>query len=157
SSDVTYYQNWARDIIRGATSPQQVFWGFPLYPYFLAAIKTLAFGNTGLVRFFHLILGSLNCVLVYFLARAIFNQNTARLSALLMAVNFTLIHYDWLMMPVTLLITLSLIILIVVTDFQLIKNRKECFLLGLLLGLTILGDGKFLIFLFLLSIYFGWT
>ena len=35
SSDVTYYQDWARDIIRGDQSRHLVFWGLPLYPYFL--------------------------------------------------------------------------------------------------------------------------
>lgn len=153
SSDVTYYQNWAVDIIRGKSSLGQVYWGLPLYPYFLAALKTFSLGNDLAVRIIHLAIGSFNCIFLYILARNIFTQNIARLSAILMATNFVLIHYDWLMMPVTPLITLSLIILISFIKYKDSTSIRTWFLLGFLIGITCLGDSKLVIFLFLLGLY----
>ena len=42
SSDVSYYQEWAREIARVNWIGTKTFWGLPLYPYFLAALWPLA-------------------------------------------------------------------------------------------------------------------
>lgn len=152
-SDVTYYQKWANEIAMGNWIGEETFFGLPLYPYFLGVLTRLCLGNLFAMRLFHILLGSLNCVLLYYLARKIFSQRVAMLSAILAASNFTLIYYDWLMMPVTLLILLSLILIWSLLHFSTVTPRREWFLLGLFMGVTILGDGKILFFFALVCLY----
>jgi tetratricopeptide (TPR) repeat protein len=153
SSDVLYYQEWAREISRINWIGTKTFFGLPLYPYFLAVVDRLSLGNAAWVRLTHLFLGSVNCVLTYAVAVRIFSRRVAFLSGLLLAANFVMIYYDWLMMPVTLITSLSLVIILSFSDFDKLAKKRECFLLGFLIGLAALGDGKLLIFLSLTLIY----
>jgi tetratricopeptide (TPR) repeat protein len=154
--DVLYYQQWAREISRVDWVGTKTFWGLPLYPYFLAVLDRLALGHTGIIRFFHLLLGSVNCVLTYLIARAKFSPKIASLAGLLAGANFTLIYHDWVMMPVPLIIFLSLVIVLCLLyfDFEETVEKRDWFILGLLAGAAILGDGKFVFFSGFLLIYF---
>ena len=158
SGDVTYYQEWAQQIARGDWLGHKAFYGLPLYPYFLAVLERLTLGHVFLIRLFHFILGSINCVLVYQTGKIIFNRRVGGLAAVLAATNFILIFYDWLMMPVTLLIFLSLVIVLALLHADSMTTRREWVILGVLIGLGVLGDGKFLIFCGLVILYllFRW-
>jgi tetratricopeptide (TPR) repeat protein len=156
SDDVAYYQNWAQMITQGKTLGNSAFSGMPLFAYYLAMLLKICLGHWFAVNIMNLVLGSINCVLLYVLAKQLFSQRCAVVTALLAATNFILIYYDWLMMPVTLLITLSLCILLSLNN-QAPKSVKDWLLLGVFIGLATLGDGKFLIFGALLIGYLGWT
>jgi len=150
-ADVLYYRQWAGNILWDSWIGQEAFSGMPLFPYFLAMLGSLCLGNLLVIQFAHILLGIFNCHLLYKLVQRIFSAEVAVLSMLLAAVNFSLIFYDWLMMPVTLLITISLIILIVLYNPQEFSCRRYWFILGIIIALGILGDGKFLIFFVLLA------
>ncbi len=152
ASDVLYYQEWAKEIARGDWIGHKVFLGMPLYPYFLAALYRLTLGNLFLLRLAHLILGSGNCVLVYLIARYTFSRRIAFIAAVFMATNFMMIYYDGLLMPVVLIVTLSLLIVWALLKMDQHSSLREWFFLGLLIGLSILSDGKFLIFFILFLI-----
>jgi tetratricopeptide (TPR) repeat protein len=156
SSDVTYYREWAQEIASGNWLGSKTFYGLPLYPYFLAVLERLTFGQDFLLRFLHICLGALNCGLIFLVARRVFSFGPAFLAGLLSATNFILIYYDWLMMPVTLLITLSLLVMFGLYDEKLGKNSRHAFLLGILIGLSILGDGKMMFFLLMAVVYLMW-
>jgi len=152
SSDVLYYQQWADEIARGNWIGHQVFWGMPLYPYFLAVIERLTLGHQEIIRLVHLILGSFNCVLVYYVSLILFSRRVAVLASILTASNFMLIYYDWLMTPVTLIVSLSLLIILALLHLNRDFSLKEWFILGLLIGLSMLADGKFFLFLAILVV-----
>jgi len=154
--DVLYYQAWAEQIANGDWKGSGVFYGMPLYAYFLAMIKRLCLGVPVFIRIAHLILGSLNCVLIFTIAQKLFSRNTAILAGLLGASNFLLIYYDWLMTPVTLLISLTLIIILAFLQTTPSTKKREWLLLGFLTGAACLGDGKFLIFFIVLGAYLAW-
>ncbi len=156
ASDVLYYQEWAHEIARGDWIGHQIFWGMPLYPYFLAVIERLTLGHQEIIRLIHLILGSLNCVLVYYVGLTLFSRRVAILASILMASNFMLIDYDWLMTPVTLIINLSLLIVLGLLHLKKDSPFKEWFILGLLIGLSMLADGKFFLFLVMLAGVLCW-
>jgi len=158
SADVTYYQEWARDIARGNWLGDRTFLGLPLYPYFLSVLIRLTVNHLEAVRVLHLLLGSLNCILIYLVGQKIFSKKIGILAAILAATNFILIYYDWLMMPVPLLIFLTLIILLALLHRDELQTWREWFFLGLFIGLAILGDGKFLFFFLILLgyEYFVW-
>lgn len=147
--DVLYYQQWAQDIARGDWLGRETFWGLPLYPYFLAVLERWSLGNVFFIRLAHIFLGSLNCVLVYLIARRLFKKEAALLSGFLTAASFTLIHYDWLILPVPLLIFLGLMIVLVLLNKEKIRTWQAWGIVGLLVGITALGDGKILIFMVL--------
>ena len=152
ATDVLFYQQWAHEIARGNWLGEKIFSGMPLYPYFLAVIDRLTLGQTFLMRLVHIILGAFNCILVYYLAKRLFTIRIACLASFLCATNFILIYYDWLMMPVPLLITISLIVILSLLHLDDTSKRNEWFILGLFIGLGTLGDGKFLIFLIFILI-----
>jgi len=150
-ADVLYYRQWAWNIVWDNWIGEEAFSGMPLFPYFLAMLGSLCFGKLLLVQFVHILLGGVNCYLLYKLTQKIFSARVAVLAMFLAAVNFSFIFYDWLMMPVTLLITLSLVILIVLYNPEQFSCRRHWFIFGIIIALGILGDGKFLIFLVLLA------
>lgn len=145
SSDVKYYQQWAQDIASGNWIGDGPFYGMPLYAYVLAFIKRLTLNSDTAIRLVHLLIGSCNCLLVYQLTKRIFPP-AAYLAAILTATNFTLIYYDWLMMPVSLIALLSMTVLLFLMDRDKLKKTSEWVILGVLMGLTALGDGKTVIF-----------
>jgi len=154
SADVLYYQTWARDIATGNILGTKVFFGLPLYPYVLAILDRIALGQTEIIRLFHLILGSLNCVMLYQLGKLLFSRTAGLLAAALMSVHFLMIYYDWLMMPVTLITALSLVILLALTQWEQFRSQRQWLILGTLIGAAILGDGKFLFFLLTCVVWF---
>ncbi len=154
SDDVTYYQQWAESIAFGDWLGEKTFSGMPLFPYYLAVLFRLCFGSWLAVGIFNIILGAFNCVLVYILAKKIFSDRCALIAGVLTATHFVLIYYDWLMMPITLLITLTLLILLALSTKP--QTSKEWFILGLILGLASLGDGNFLITSVLIIFFLLW-
>ena len=156
SSDVGYYQDWARQIADGDWLGNKTFYGLPLYPYFLAVLLRLTLGNMTAVHLAFSLLGAGNCLLLYFVGRALFSRGVAAGAAFLMAVNFLLIYYDWLLMPVTLIITLTLLILYSLLHPESMPRRRHWFFLGLLFGLATLADGKFLFFLGMTALALFW-
>ncbi len=153
SDDVQYYLAWADDIARGNWLGTKTFYGLPLYPYFLAVLKRLFLNNNLLIHLIHLILGSLNCVFIFKISQQLFKKRIAVLGGLLTASNFILIYYDCLATAVPLIILFSLVMIDSFLNQKNLTNKKSWFILGTLLGISTLADGKFLIFAFLLLIY----
>ncbi|HSV43660.1 MAG TPA: tetratricopeptide repeat protein, partial [Candidatus Bathyarchaeia archaeon] len=153
SADVTYYMDWAHEIATKDFIGTKTFFGLPLYPYFLAVLFRISLGHIEVIRFFHLILSAFNCLLLYYAAKLIFSKRIAVVASVLMALNFILTYYAWLMMPVTLLITLSLIIVIALVQREQLTQKHQWFFLGLFIGASTLGDGKFLFFLMLTAVW----
>jgi len=151
--DVLYYSLWAKEIAYENWIGKTTFYGMPLYPYVLAMIDRISLGHIEIIRFFHIFLGSLNCLLVYKVAKKMFSVPAAILSGFLCSFSFILVYYDWLMMPVTLIIFLTLCITLVLMSFPYLRESKHLWGTGLLLGIAILSDGKFLIFSFMSIIY----
>ncbi|HLF18514.1 MAG TPA: tetratricopeptide repeat protein [Candidatus Omnitrophota bacterium] len=153
SDDVGYYRQWAQDISRRSFIGNETFWGLPLYPYFLALLDRWFFGNAFLIRVFHLFLGSLNCVFIYAITNAVFSRSVALTAGILTAVSFTCVYYDWLMMPPLLLIFLAGIIVLTLLHKDQLKTKRQWVYLGLLLGIAMLGDGKFLFLFVFICLY----
>ncbi len=154
SADVIYYQEWAKEIVAGNWIGNKTFYGLPLYPYFLSVLYVFCLGNFFFIRLIHILLGCFNCLLVYKVSKKIFDTPIGLTAGLLCAFNFVLIFYDWFMMPVTLLITLSLGIVYFLIDKEQLSLKKNWLYLGILIGLAVLGDGKFMIFLAILTLYY---
>ncbi len=153
-SDVIYYNNWAQEIVYYNWIGRDVFWGMPLYPYFLAILYSITFSNPYLIRIIHILIGAVNCSLTYLVASKIFDKKVGVLAGVLVAINFTLICYDCLMMPVGLNIFLSLSVIYFLLHREKMQKKREWFFLGIVIGLAALGDGKMLLFALGIIVYF---
>lgn len=152
SSDVLYYQQWARAIRTNDLAALQQFYGLPLYPHILAVLQNLCLYDPIAIHVVHLLFGAANCVLLFLLADAVFAFPVAILAGILGATNFTLVFYDWLMMPVTVLITLGLILCLALARKEVVNSSREWFILGSLTGLAACGDAKFLFFFSIVTV-----
>jgi len=87
----------------------------PLYPFFLSIIYFL-FGHTHfVVRITQAILGSLTCIILYYVAKEVFDERIAKISSLLLAIYPILIVYCGLLLTETLftfLLATSILLLI---------------------------------------------
>lgn len=124
----------------------QAFYQDPLYPFFLAGLYAL-FGDGSIgVLLAQGALDSATVVLIFLLARQIFDYRTATLAGLLAAFYKLFFYYDALLLkvPLTLfLITLSLLL------FVRAERRDTAlgwFFGGLTLGLAMLTRGNYLLF-----------
>src|SRR6185503_6689599 len=112
TDDVGYYLSWAQEISRDSWIGHETFMGLPLYPYFLALLDRLLGGHLPSIRLAHMVLGSLNCVLIYMIAQKILSHRTALLAGSLSAFTFTGIYFDRMLMSPVLLVTLGAIIIL---------------------------------------------
>ena len=92
--DCRTYNDWAREIAGGDWLGKEVFHALPLYPYFLGSIYAVFGYHLQLARFIQVLLGTLNCCLLFLLGRRLFNPFVGLLAAFFMAVYGWLIVYD---------------------------------------------------------------
>jgi len=113
--DAAYHDQWARELAAGKWLGDEAFFRAPLYPYFLGSLYRL-FGPDYLVaRVIQFALGSLSCMLVYYLGRRCIGPTAGVLAGVIAALYGPLIYFDGeLLLPVleTFLATLLLLSLV---------------------------------------------
>ena len=128
----------------------------PLYPLFLAATYFVFGYDYNSARIFQAIIGAITCLLIYFIAKKLYNPNIGFYAFVITSIYPSLIGYSGLLYSETLAaFLLSLTIL-----FYLLSSEKNSFLIfvitGIFSGLLILCYPKFLFLpvIFGLSSYF---
>ena len=126
---------------------KQTFFQAPCYIFFLAGMYKVFGHNYYIVRIVQIIISSLSCVLLFFIARKLFNQTTALIAAAIYALYGTIIFYDCEMLNPVLLIffnLLGLLLLIYATEKQKLYLWLLC---GLAFGLSIITRENTLLFI----------
>ncbi|MBI3008953.1 MAG: glycosyltransferase family 39 protein, partial [Candidatus Omnitrophica bacterium] len=156
--DVSIYDTQAQAISKGM-SEDEVFYAMPLYPYLVGFIYFLFGHNLYIVRFFQIVIGTLNLFLIYIIGKKIFNKNgtsgwadRALLALVLSCLYGVFIFYEGLLVPTTLLLFLDLIAIVLLINDNLTKGRV--FIAGLLIGLGSLCQGSNILFGLSLFIWF---
>lgn len=74
--DAGFYDGWAQKIVSGdwLSRSKSTYFLSPGYPYFLAVIYGLGGRNLNAVAVTQFLLGSLNCILIYFIGKEVFNK-----------------------------------------------------------------------------------
>lgn len=162
-ADAAEYDKIATNLLAGkgftldAQSAKPTTFRLPLYPMFLASIYFLFGHSYFAVRVIQAILGALLCVIIFYIARKIFNQKIALLSAFIMAIYQPAIFSVYFGGPAFLLsenlfnFLLSILILFLVNNLFLSFRLKDCFISGLILGLLVLTRPIFALF----PLFFG--
>jgi len=94
SMDSLYHDIWAQSIAQGDWIGTGVFFRAPFYPYFLAIIYKV-FGHSYFIpRLIQHLIGSFSCILIYFLAKKIYNKTVAIISSLVAATYGMLFYFE---------------------------------------------------------------
>ncbi|MFH1888512.1 MAG: tetratricopeptide repeat protein [Candidatus Omnitrophota bacterium] len=155
-SDGYSYFLWAKDIASGEILGRTAFMKWPLYAYFLGLLFKVTGNSVTLVYTLQLALGAVNCVLVYFIARIIFNRKTALLAGLSCAWYAVFIFYDSLLIYSSLSLFLNSLLFLFILRLRDNPAKKSFFLLGILLGICTITQASIFLFGAMAMIFLLW-
>ncbi len=148
--DSATYDRMAWDAAQGRRLWPGAFWQPPLYPWLLGLFYTVAGHTLFGARLVQITLGSLSCLLLYFVGRRVFGPPTGNIAAAGMALYGTLIYFDGEILVPTLSIFLLLAGLLLLLRAADAGAERPCLLLwlsaGLVLGLAALARPDALLF-----------
>jgi tetratricopeptide (TPR) repeat protein/4-amino-4-deoxy-L-arabinose transferase-like glycosyltransferase len=151
--DAEYYVGWARQILDTGWLGDRVFFTEPFYAYFLAVFIKI-FGSVAetAVMAVQWCIGSTLPVVVYFLARRLFNGRVAVVAAILTALYGPFVFYEGLLLKTGLEVWILPLFASYLLSVFFRADRRQYLILGLLLGVTVLIKGNNLVYWPLLSI-----
>jgi pentatricopeptide repeat protein len=155
--DALFHHEWAEEILAGNFWGDEVFFRAPLYPYLLAFLYKISGASIAFATYFQHIMGALNVVLVYLLARQYFSVRVSILSGVLASLYWPLIYFEGDLLIVTLVVFLDLITLLCLS--MAIRRRSTRLLLasGVVLGLSAVARPSILILIPVLPLVFHFT
>ncbi len=152
--DTEAFDNLATLILnRHFTHPDFIYVN-PLYPFFLAFIYAI-FGHHHLaVMLIQVILDSINCLMIYFIASSFFNRKVAFISAFIYACYGLAIFYTGLLLAPILIIFLILTFTALFIYAEKHEQWYQYILSGTGLGLAILARPNIILFLLIIPVLF---
>lgn len=145
-SDGYSYFLWAKDISSGDIWGSSAFMKWPLYAYFLGFLFKIFGSSVTLVYALQFVLGAINCVLVYFIAKVIFNEKIATLAALFCVWYAVFIFYDSLLIYNALSLFLNSLLFLFILHIQNYLTKKNLFWIGIFLGICTITQASIFIF-----------
>lgn len=145
-SDSYFYFLWANDIKSGDLLGAKAFMKWPLYAYFLGFLLRLFKNSIFFVYILQFVLGSINCALVYVIAKKIFNRTVAFIAALLCIWYGLFLFYDGLLVYTSLSLLLNSLLFLFILNIQNSLNNKKLFWLGFFLGICTIAQANISIF-----------
>lgn len=151
---VFFYKYWELALrLRGVVSPPlPVFYSSPFYISFLAAFQGLGLSYLN-IQIIQILLGALNCGLIYQAGLVYFNRTVARLASLAALLYAPFLIYNVSFLPAVWVITFNLLVLILLESY---RRRPRGFCLigaGVFIGLSIITRPTFALFLLFLLVY----
>ncbi|MCX6831887.1 MAG: tetratricopeptide repeat protein [candidate division Zixibacteria bacterium] len=132
---LSYYQ-LASKLAAGQTVGDAILFRAPLYPYLLALYYWVFGQALFMPLLLQSILGAFACVMVYIIARRYYANKIAITAGLATALCGPLIFFGGELLPFTLALTLNLIAIWLLTDYEESRKPSQLFTAGLLLGLS---------------------
>jgi len=159
TADASYNHQWASQAVGGPkVSEGQPYYVAPLYMEFLRLLYWLAGAKPWLARLIQIVLGALNPLLFYWIARKFADRRAALLAALLCAVYPLYIFYEPTLIKTSVSVFLiSLAMGVVLTAAQREKHQCRWWLLGgVLVGVAALVRPNVLLFVPLVGLVILW-
>jgi len=145
-ADALYNLDWAKEIVSGSLWAKAPFFRAPLYPFFLSLFIKIFGENLFLLRIPQILIGSLSCVIIYLLARKMFNSKVALLSSVFACFYAPLIFFEAEFLDTFLIIFLDLLLIYLLLFNQEKPSFFRFFLSGLILGLSAIARPNILLF-----------
>lgn len=146
SVDGRVFHAWAIEIADGDWLGDRVFILGPLYAYFIAAVYALFGPSLLALKLVQCVIGSFTCVLVFVLARELFDRRVARVAGGMAAVYGMLIFYEGAVVITNVLMPIVLLLLIASVRALASARPRDWLLAGALDGLAALGRESALLF-----------
>jgi tetratricopeptide (TPR) repeat protein len=151
--DSETYHEMAMRIAAGDLVGRTAFWQAPLYPYFLGMIYSVFGVNILAAKVIQMLMGALNCYLVFAVAVRVFNKRTGWLAYAIAVLYGPFIFFSAELMAPVLLNLLLLSTLLVLLSYGNRPRATKALVSGALLGLAQIGHGLTIAFL---PIAIGW-
>lgn len=138
--------------------PPSSFWHPPLYYYFIAAIFKILGRSLDAIKLLQIVIDLLNVLMVFFVAKKVFDRTVAIISALLYAAYLPLVYYSVEILPPILIIALLLFSIMFLLKFnQTQKDGKVndywLVISGISFGLLIIIQPTFIFSLIFIAIW----
>ena len=92
--DASTYDGLARSLAAGKRVSGELFWQPVFYPYFLSIVYWFSNGSIIFGKVVQIFLGSLTCLLTYYVGKRVFNHGTGIIAGLTIALYGPLIFFD---------------------------------------------------------------
>lgn len=155
--DEFYHDEWAREIASGNWTVNIPFYRAPAYAFLLGAVYSVFGHNFFIARMIGSIFGALNCVLIFFLAKHLFNRKAGILAGIFACFYGMFLYYDSSLLTVYLEIFLYLMWLVWLVKAMEKPGLIPWLLSGLFFGLGAITRPNILVFIpvvILLIFYF---
>ena len=166
-ADAAFHDYWAKGIVSGNWTvpqgepdpriPQVPFLRPPGYAYFLAGIYALFGTDPQNARGVQMLLGLLNCVLAYFLGRAVLNRTAGLILAAFCAVYWAFIYYEAELHAPAVLITLTFALMLTLHAWLRRPGWKKALGAGVLTGAVALLRAETLLFVPVAWLWMAWV
>ncbi len=147
TTDALYHDMWARSLAQGHWIGNKVFFRAPFYPYLLGLVYVI-FGHNYLIpRLIQHLLGSASCILVYFLAKELFDQRVAKLAGLGAALYGIFFYFEDQLLLDSFLIFFDVLLILSLLKAKDHPNFLRWSLCGAILGLSAITRPNILFFI----------
>ncbi len=155
--DPLYHDSWAKQIAGGDWMGNQVFFRAPFYPYFLAVLYKIFGHHLFLVRLIQHLIGSLSVILIFLVAKKIFDRKVAILASILAATYWIFIYYEAELLLDYLLVFWGLLLIWFLLKAYETLKPTTWFFSGIIFGLFAITRPNILIFLPFLLLWMIWA
>ena len=145
--DPLFHDAWAQNIAGGNWIGGKVFFRAPFYAYFLATVYKIFGHNYIIPRLIQHLIGSFSCVLVYFLAKKLFNQKVAIVSGLIAASYGMLLYFEGELLLDSFLVFFDLLLILLLLKVREVPKLSGWFLCGIILGFSAITRPNILFFI----------
>jgi len=155
--DSETYDRFASLIINGNFQGEDVYSMNILYPYFLALIYKILGHSWTAVTVIQAFISSVNCVLIYIVAKNMFDQRVGILSAAICIIYGPFVFFTGTLLTPTLINLFLLLTLLFLVRYQNSDKLWLVLVAGFCLGLAVLGRGNSLLMAPLSLLFFYFT
>ncbi|MGE5197533.1 MAG: glycosyltransferase family 39 protein, partial [Deltaproteobacteria bacterium] len=145
-SDGDFYYQRAQEILSGDFLGGKAFLKWPLYAYFLSFLFKISASSLFFVYTVQFIIGALTCLLVYFIARLLFNSVTGFIAALMYAFYGLFVFYEGLAVYTSLSLFLNALLFLAIMDIHENPGNEKSFWSGIYLGICTITQGNIVLF-----------
>ncbi|MDD5438734.1 MAG: tetratricopeptide repeat protein [Candidatus Omnitrophica bacterium] len=139
------YDNWALEIARGDLAGKEVFYGLPLYPYFLGLVYFLFGHDVYTAKVIQFFLGAVTCGLVFIIGRRIFNRAVGVIAGLVMCFYAMAIYFEGFFVSSALSLFLNCLVALVLLSATERPSSLRWLAAGLLTGISSLANSSVLL------------
>ncbi len=147
--DEDNYNNLARSLAAGENIDRSFFWQPFFYPFLLSIIYYLTGSSIFAAKFIQIIIGSMTCLIIYFLAEEIFDKKTGIIAGMTASLYAPVIFFETMLLSEGTAAFFSALLLFILLKIKKSQNVILLLLFGIISGLSIITRPTFLPFIFI--------